>query len=513
MKKPTVLMILDGYGLNEQKEHNAVAEAKTPVMDKLMAECPFVKGNASGMAVGLPDGQMGNSEVGHLNMGAGRIVYQELTRITKEIQEGTFFENPALLKAVKNCQENDSALHMFGLLSDGGVHSHNTHLYGLLELAKKNGLSKVYVHCFLDGRDTPPASGKGYAQDLEEEMKKIGVGEIASVAGRYYAMDRDNNYDRVKIAYDALTKGEGLTAESGPEGIQESYDRGETDEFVKPTVVLKDGKPVATIQDKDSVIFFNFRPDRAREITRSFCDDEFTGFDREKRLDIIYVCFSDYDPTIPNKEVAFHKISVTNTFGEWLAANHMKQARIAETEKYAHVTFFFNGGVEKPNEGEDRILVNSPKDVATYDLKPQMSAYEVCDKLVEAIKSDKYDVIIINFANPDMVGHTGVEAAAIKAVEAVDECVGKAVDAIKEVGGQMFICADHGNAEQLIDYETGAPFTAHTTNPVPFIIVNADPAYTLREGGCLADIVPTLIEMMGMKQPEEMTGTSLIIKK
>ena len=513
MKKPTVLMILDGYGLNEQKEHNAVAEAKTPVMDKLMAECPFVKGNASGMAVGLPDGQMGNSEVGHLNMGAGRIVYQELTRITKEIQEGTFFENPALLKAVKNCQENDSALHMFGLLSDGGVHSHNTHLYGLLELAKRNGLSKVYVHCFLDGRDTPPASGKGYAQDLEEEMKKIGVGEIASVAGRYYAMDRDNNYDRVKIAYDALTKGEGLTAQSGPEGIQESYDRGETDEFVKPTVVLKDGKPVATIQDKDSVIFFNFRPDRAREITRSFCDDDFTGFDREKRLDIIYVCFSDYDPTIPNKEVAFHKISVTNTFGEWLAANHMKQARIAETEKYAHVTFFFNGGVEKPNEGEDRILVNSPKDVATYDLKPQMSAYEVCDKLVEAIKSDKYDVIIINFANPDMVGHTGVEAAAIKAVEAVDECVGKAVDAIKEVGGQMFICADHGNAEQLIDYETGAPFTAHTTNPVPFIIVNADPAYTLREGGCLADIVPTLIEMMGMKQPEEMTGTSLIIKK
>ena len=513
MKKPTVLMILDGYGLNEQKEHNAVAEAKTPVMDKLMAECPFVKGNASGMAVGLPEGQMGNSEVGHLNMGAGRIVYQELTRITKEIQEGTFFENPALLKAVKNCKENDSSLHMFGLLSDGGVHSHNTHLYGLLELAKRNGLSKVYVHCFLDGRDTPPASGKGYAQDLEEEMKKIGVGEIASVAGRYYAMDRDNNYDRVKIAYDALTKGEGLTAQSGPEGIQESYDRGETDEFVKPTVVLKDGKPVATSQDKDSVIFFNFRPDRAREITRSFCDDDFTGFDREKRLDITYVCFSDYDPTIPNKEVAFHKISVTNTFGEWLAANHMKQARIAETEKYAHVTFFFNGGVEKPNEGEDRILVNSPKDVATYDLKPQMSAYEVCDKLVEAIKSDKYDVIIINFANPDMVGHTGVEAAAIKAVEAVDECVGKAVDAIKEVGGQMFICADHGNAEQLIDYETGAPFTAHTTNPVPFIIVNADPAYTLREDGCLADIVPTLIEMMGMKQPEEMTGTSLLLKK
>ena len=513
MKKPTVLMILDGYGLNEKKEHNAVAEAKTPVMDKLMAECPFVKGYASGMAVGLPDGQMGNSEVGHLNMGAGRIVYQELTRITKEIQDGTFFENPSLLKAVENCKKNDSALHMFGLLSDGGVHSHITHLYGLLELAKRKGLSKVYVHCFLDGRDTPPASGKEYAEQLEAEMKKIGVGEIASVTGRYYAMDRDNNYDRVKLAYDALTKGEGLTAESGPAGIQASYDRDETDEFVKPTVVVKDGKPVATIKDKDSVIFFNFRPDRAREITRAFCDDDFKGFDRGTRLDLVYVCFSDYDPTIPNKEVAFHKISITNTFGEWLAANNMKQARIAETEKYAHVTFFFNGGVETPNEGEDRILVNSPKDVATYDLKPQMSAYEVCDRLVEAIKSQKYDVIIINFANPDMVGHTGVEAAAIKAVEAVDECVGKAVDAIREVNGQLFICADHGNAEQLVDYETGAPFTAHTTNPVPFILVNADPAYTLREGGCLADIVPTLIELMGMKQPEEMTGKSLLIKK
>ncbi len=513
MKKPTVLMILDGYGLNERKDGNAVAEAKTPVMDKLMAECPFVKGNASGMAVGLPDGQMGNSEVGHLNMGAGRIVYQELTRITKEIQEGTFFENPALLKAVENCKKNDSSLHMFGLLSDGGVHSHNTHLYGLLELAKRNGLSKVYVHCFLDGRDTPPASGKGYSEDLEAEMKKIGIGEIATVTGRYYAMDRDNNYDRVKLAYDALTKGEGLTAEGGPAGIQASYDRGETDEFVKPTVVLKDGKPVATIKDGDSVIFFNFRPDRAREITRSFCDDDFKGFEREKRLALTYVCFSDYDPTIPNKEIAFHKISVTNTFGEWLSANGMKQARIAETEKYAHVTFFFNGGVETPNEGEDRILVNSPKDVATYDLKPQMSAYEVCDRLVESIKSGKYDVIIINFANPDMVGHTGVEAAAIKAVEAVDECVGRAVEAVKEVDGQMFICADHGNAEQLVDYETGAPFTAHTTNPVPFIIVNADPSYTLREGGCLADIVPTLIEMMGMEQPKEMTGKSLIVRK
>ena len=511
-KKPTVLMILDGYGLNNEDKGNAVAMAKTPVMDKLMKEYPFVKGNASGMAVGLPDGQMGNSEVGHLNMGAGRIVYQELTRITKEIQDGTFFENPALLSAVKNCKENDSALHMFGLLSDGGVHSHNTHLYGLLELAKRNGLEKVYVHAFLDGRDTPPASGKEFAEQLEAEMAKIGVGKIASVAGRYYAMDRDNNYDRVKIAYDALTKGEGNKGTSGPAAIQASYDNDKTDEFVIPTVIEENGAPVATIKDKDSVIFFNFRPDRAREITRAFCDDDFKGFDRE-RLDVTFVCFSDYDPTIPNKEVAFHKISITNTFGEWLAANNMTQARIAETEKYAHVTFFFNGGVEEPNEGENRILVNSPKDVATYDLKPEMSAYEVCDKLVDAIKSCEYDVIIINFANPDMVGHTGVQEAAVKAVEAVDECVGKAVDALLSVDGTMFICADHGNAEQLVDYETGEPFTAHTTNEVPFILVNYDPSYTLAEGGCLADIVPTLIATMGKEQPAEMTGKSLLIKK
>ena len=511
-KKPAVLMILDGFGLNENGEHNAVAEAKKPNIDKLMAEYPWVKGNASGMAVGLPEGQMGNSEVGHLNMGAGRIVYQELTRITKEIQDGTFFENPALMSAVENCKANDSALHMFGLLSDGGVHSHNTHLYGLLELAKRNNLSKVYVHAFLDGRDTPPASGKDFVADLEAEMAKIGVGEVASVCGRYYAMDRDNNYDRVQLAYNALTKGEGLQAASAVAAVAESYDRGETDEFVKPTVVMKNGAPVATIKDGDSVIFYNFRPDRAREITRSFCDDDFKGFDRGKRLNIKYVCFSDYDPTIPNKEVAFHKIAVTNTFGEWLAAKGMKQARIAETEKYGHVTFFFNGGVQEPNEGEDRILVNSPKDVATYDLKPQMSAYEVCDQLVNAIKSGKYDVIIINFANPDMVGHTGVEEATIKAIEAVDECVGKAVEALKEVDGVMFICADHGNAEQLVDYETGAPFTAHTTNPVPFILVNADPSYKLREGGCLADIVPTIIELMGMEQPVEMTGKSLLVK-
>ncbi|HJD14215.1 MAG TPA: 2,3-bisphosphoglycerate-independent phosphoglycerate mutase [Candidatus Ruminococcus avistercoris] len=509
-KKPTVLMILDGYGLNDKCEANAVCEAKTPVMDQLMSQCPFVKGNASGLAVGLPDGQMGNSEVGHLNMGAGRIVYQELTRISKEIEDGDFFKNEALLKAVENAKKNDSAIHFMGLLSDGGVHSHITHLYGLLELAKREGLSKVYVHCFLDGRDTPPASGKGYIEQLEEKMKEIGVGRIGVVSGRYYAMDRDNRWDRVEKAFRALTKGEGVQGTDAAALVQQSYDEGTTDEFVLPTVVLKDGKP-ACIEDGDSVVFFNFRPDRAREITRAFCDDEFTRFERGSRMNLTYVCFTDYDDTIENKLVAFHKVNINNTFGEFLAANGLKQARIAETEKYAHVTFFFNGGIEEPNEGEDRILVKSPK-VPTYDLKPEMSAYEVCDRLVEAIGSGKYDVIIINFANPDMVGHTGVEPAAIKAVEAVDECVGRAVDAIKKADGQMFICADHGNAEQLVDYETGEPFTAHTVNPVPFILVNADPAYRLREGGCLADIAPTLIELMGLTQPKEMTGKSLLIR-
>lgn len=511
-KRPTVLMILDGYGLNEKTEGNAIAQANKPVMDKLMAEYPFVKGYASGLAVGLPDGQMGNSEVGHLNMGAGRIVYQELTRITKEIQDGDFFENKALLHAIENAKENDTALHMYGLLSDGGVHSHNTHLYALLEMAKRHGLKKVYVHCFLDGRDTPPESGKDFVQALQDKMDEIGVGEIATVSGRYYAMDRDNRWDRIERAYVALTKGEGVTAASGVEAVAQSYEKGETDEFVLPTVVLKNGVPTAAIQDGDSIIFFNFRPDRAREITRTFCCDEFDGFDRGPRKKVVYVCFSEYDVTIPNKEIAFQKVSITNTFGEYLAAHHMTQARIAETEKYAHVTFFFNGGVEAPNEGEDRILVKSPK-VATYDLKPEMSAFEVCDKFVEAIKSGKYDVIITNFANPDMVGHTGVLPAAIQAIEAVDQCVGRVVEALKEVDGQMFICADHGNAEQLIDYETGEPFTAHTTNPVPFILVNYDRGYTLREGGVLADIIPTLIEMMGMEQPKEMTGKSLLIKK
>lgn len=512
-KKPTVLMILDGYGLNDKTEGNAVAQAKTPVMDELMKTCPFVKGNASGMAVGLPEGQMGNSEVGHLNMGAGRIVYQELTRITKEIEDGVFFENEALMQAMDNCKKNNSDLHLFGLLSDGGVHSHNTHMYALLEMAKRNGIENVYLHAFLDGRDTPPASGKDFVKEAMDKMEEIGVGQVATVMGRYYVMDRDNRWDRVELAYNALVMGEGETAECGLCAVQNSYDKNETDEFVKPTVIVKDGKPVATVKENDSVVFYNFRPDRAREITRAFCDDKFDGFERKKGFfPTTFVVFTEYDVTIPNKIVAFHKVEITNTFGEFLAKNGLKQLRTAETEKYAHVTFFFNGGIEEPNEGEERLLVKSPK-VATYDLQPEMSAYKVCDGLVDAIKSDKYDVIIVNFANPDMVGHTGIEAAAIQAVEAVDECVGRAVAAIKEVDGQMFICADHGNAEQLVDYETGAPFTAHTINPVPFILVNYDKNYTLREGGCLADIAPTLIEMMGMTQPEEMTGKSLLIQK
>ena len=511
-KKPTVLMILDGFGLNDKSEGNAIAQADTPVIDKLMKDYPFVEGNASGLAVGLPDGQMGNSEVGHLNMGAGRIVYQELTRITKEIEDGDFFKNPELLDAVANVKNNGSDLHFYGLLSDGGVHSHNTHLYGLLELAKREGVENVYVHCFLDGRDTSPTSGKGFIEALEAKMKEIGVGKIASICWRYYAMDRDNRWDRVEAAYKMLTLGDGVKADSAEAAITASYADDKTDEFVLPTVIEENGAPVATIKDKDSIVFFNFRPDRAREITRTFCADDFTGFDRGPRKDVKYVCFSEYDVTIPNKTIAFKKVELENTFGQFLAACGKTQARIAETEKYAHVTFFFNGGVEEPNQGEERILVNSPK-VATYDLQPEMSAPMVCDKLVEAILSGKYDVIIINFANPDMVGHTGVEAAAIKAVETVDACVGRAVDALLEADGQMFICADHGNVEQLIDYENGGSFTAHTINPVPFILVNYDSAYTLREGGCLADIVPTMIEMMGLEQPEEMTGKSLLALK
>ena len=445
-------------------------------------------------------------------MGAGRIVYQELTRITKEINDGEFFSNQALLDGIANVKENNSDLHLYGLLSDGGVHSHITHLYGLLELAKRQGVKNVYVHCFLDGRDTAPTSGKGFIEALEAKMAELGTGKVASVMGRYYAMDRDNNWDRVQKAYDSLTKGEGVKATCPVKAMEESYANDVTDEFVLPTVITnEDGTPVSVVKDNDSVIFFNFRPDRAREMTRAFCDDKFTGFERPF-LKTTFVCFKDYDESIPNKLIAFEKEEIKNTFGEYLAANGKKQLRLAETEKYAHVTFFFNGGVEEPNIDEARLLVNSPKDVATYDLKPEMSAPEVGMDLVEAIKSDKYDVIIINFANPDMVGHTGVIPAAVKAVERVDSLVGDAVQAIKDVDGVLFICADHGNAEKMIDYETGKPHTAHTTNPVPFILVNADPSYKLREGGCLADIAPTLLEIMGLPQPKEMTGKSLIVK-
>ena len=511
--KPTVLMILDGFGENPVREHNAVALADSPNIDNMKKTCPYVQGYASGLAVGLPDGQMGNSEVGHMNMGAGRIVYQDLTRITKSIEDGDFFENEELLHAMNSAKEKNGSLHLYGLLSDGGVHSHNSHLYALLEMAKRQGLKNVYVHCFLDGRDTPPASGKDYIAELIEKMQEIGVGRIGVISGRYYAMDRDNRWDREEKAYRALTEGIGVDGGTDPlAAMQASYDQGVTDEFVIPTVIKnEDGTPVTTIKNGDSVIFYNFRPDRAREITRAFCDPDFSGFERERLTDLTYVCFKDYDETIPNKYVAFKKEKIVNTFGEYLAKNGLKQARIAETEKYAHVTFFFNGGVEEPNEGEDRILVHSPK-VATYDLQPEMSAYEVCDKLCEAIRSGKYDVIIINFANPDMVGHTGVEEAAIKAIEAVDTCVGRACEAIREVGGQMFLCADHGNAEYMVDEETGEPFTAHTTNPVPFILYNTDPSWKLKEGGRLCDIVPTLIDMMDMKQPAEMTGHTLLIR-
>ncbi len=509
-KKPTVLMILDGYGLSDKVEGNAIALAKTPVMDELMATCPHTQGEASGLAVGLPAGQMGNSEVGHTNMGAGRIVYQMLVKISKAIEDGDFFENPALVDAVKKAKENNAALHLMGLLSPGGVHSHMEHLYGLLQMAKKNGLEKVYVHTFLDGRDVPPSSAAEYMKEAVAKIEEIGVGSVATVAGRFYAMDRDNAWDRVEKAYNALVFGEGVTGETDPvKAIEASYANGVTDEFMLPTVTDAQGM----IKENDSVVFFNFRPDRARQITRAFVDPEFTGFARKNGyFPVNFVCMAQYDAEMPNVSVAYPPEELTMTFGEYLSKNGLTQLRLAETQKYAHVTFFFNGGEEKQFEGEDRILVNSPK-VATFDMQPEMSAYQVADKLTEAIRSLKYDVIIINFANPDMVGHTGIIEAAIAAVEAVDECVGKAVEAIREVDGQMFICADHGNAEQLIDETTGGSFTAHTINPVPFLLVNADPAYALREGGCLADIVPTLIELMDMEQPKEMTGKSLLVRK
>ena len=509
-KQTTLLLILDGFGINENNEANAVAQADKPNIDAIMKKYPTVKGYASGMAVGLPDGQMGNSEVGHLNMGAGRIVYQQLTSITKAIQDETFFKNTALVKAMNVCKTNDSALHLFGLLSDGGVHSHIEHLYGLLEMAKREGLSKVYVHAFLDGRDTPPASAKEFMEALVAKMKEIGVGKVASVSGRYYAMDRDNRWDRVEKAYQAIALGEGVKATDPVQAIADSYANEVNDEFVVPTVITENGEAIGTIKPEDSIIFFNFRPDRAREMTRVFCDPEFNGFERE-RIKASFTTFTQYDVTIPNTEVCFVPEELTNTFGTFLANNGKTQLRIAETEKYAHVTFFFNGGEEEPNEGEDRILVPSPK-VATYDLQPEMSVYEVADKLDNAIRQGKYDVIICNFANPDMVGHTGNLDAAKAAIHAVDTAVGQVIKAIEETNGQAFICADHGNAEQMIDYSNGEPFTAHTTNPVPLVLVNYKQGVTLKEGGKLADIAPTLIEMMGMEKPAEMTGESLLVK-
>ena len=505
MKKPVILMILDGFGvgLEAEKRGDAIKAAKKPNIDKLFAENPVTKIGASGLDVGLPDGQMGNSEVGHTNIGAGRIVYQELTRITKSIEDGEFFENEALLKAVDNAAQEGKALHIMGLLSNGGVHSHNTHMYAIVELAKKKGVKNVYVHAFLDGRDVPPTSGKDFVEECANKLKEIGLGKIATVMGRYYAMDRDNRWDRVEKAYSAMVYGEGNKACCPVKAVEDSYANDVTDEFVVPTVCEEN----ATVKPGDSIVFFNFRPDRAREITRTFVDPEFKGFERKNGFfPLTYVCMTQYDASMPNVEVAFKPQSLKNTIGEYISNKGMTQLRIAETEKYAHVTFFFNGGVEQPYEGEDRILVKSPA-VATYDLQPEMSAYEVTDKLVAAIKTGKYDMIILNYANCDMVGHTGVFEAAVKAVEAVDECVGKVVTAIREMDGVALITADHGNADKMIDTD-GSPFTAHTTNLVPFCVVGYP--CELREGGRLADIAPTMLKIMGLPQPAEMTGESII---
>ena len=501
-KKPVILMIMDGFGI-APPEGNAIAAAKKPNLDRLFAENPVTQIGASGLNVGLPDGQMGNSEVGHTNMGAGRIVYQELTNITRHIADGSFFTNPAFQKAIDNCRAHDSALHVFGLCSDGGVHSHNTHIYALFELAKKAGLTKVYYHAFLDGRDVPPKSGKGYLAEMDKKLQEIGVGKIATVSGRYYAMDRDKNWNREEKAYAAIVYGEGNTAATAEEAVQASYDQDVTDEFVVPAVI----DPAGTVKPNASIIFANFRPDRARQITRTFVDPDFDGFERRNGFfPVTFVTMTQYDATMPNVSVAYPPEKLVNTLGEYISGLGLHQLRIAETEKYAHVTFFFNGGVEQPYPNEDRILVNSPK-VATYDLQPEMSEPEVTEKLVDAIHSGKYDMIILNYANCDMVGHTGVFDAAVKAVEAVDDGVGKVTKAIAEMGGVTLITADHGNADKMVD-ENGKPFTAHTTNPVPFCVVGYP--CKLREGGCLADIAPTMLQIMGLPQPKEMTGKSLI---
>ncbi len=502
MKKPLILIIMDGFGI-APPEGNAIYAAKTPNLDRYFSTYPTTQIGASGLDVGLPDGQMGNSEVGHTNIGAGRIVYQELTRITKSIQDGDFFENEAFLKAIENVKKNGTALHLMGLVSPGGVHSHETHLYGLLELAKRNGVENVYVHCFLDGRDVPPASAAGYVAALQEKIREIGVGKIATVEGRYYAMDRDNRWERVEKAYSALVYGEGIQADDPVKAIEDSYKNEVTDEFVLPIVCAKN----AGIRANDSIIFFNFRPDRAREITRTFVDPDFSGFERRNGFfPLYYVCMTQYDATMPNVDIAFRPEKLTNTFGEYISKNGLTQLRIAETEKYAHVTFFFNGGVEKQYENEDRRLIASPK-VATYDLKPDMSANEVTEELLSCIASDRYDVIILNYANCDMVGHTGVFEAAVAAAETVDTCVGKIVEAILAKGGAALITADHGNADRMLDDDGVTPFTAHSTNPVPFCVVGYP--CKLREGGVLADIAPTMLKILGLPQPSEMTGKSI----
>lgn len=494
---------MDGFGITSNEKGNAIKKAKTPFLDETFQKYPTVQIGASGEDVGLPDGQMGNSEVGHTNMGAGRIVYQELTRITKAIKDGSFFENKVLNENMDKIIEKNKSLHLMGLLSNGGVHSHNTHLYALLELAKRKGISKVYVHAILDGRDVLPESGKGFIKELEAKMKEIGVGKIATVMGRYYAMDRDNRWDRVKKAYDAMVLQEGVQSSDPQDAVQKSYASEVTDEFVVP-VVIDGGQAV---EEDDLVVFYNFRPDRAREITKSFVLEDFDGFDRAKGyFHVNYVCMTQYDATLPNVSIAFAPQSLKNTFGQYISDKGLTQLRIAETEKYAHVTFFFNGGVEKEYPGEERILVHSPK-VATYDLQPEMSAYEVTEKVEESVRSGKFDVIILNFANCDMVGHTGVFDAAVKAVETVDTCAQRVVKAVMDMDGVVFITADHGNADKLLD-EKGDVFTAHTTNPVPFCVVGKE--CELRDGGRLADIAPTMLEILGLHQPEEMDGKSLI---
>ncbi len=503
MKKPVVLCIMDGFGINPGDKGNAIEAANTPNLSKIFAENPFTTIGASGLDVGLPDGQMGNSEVGHTNIGAGRVVYQMLVKISKSITDGDFFDIKALKDAYASCKEKGTALHLIGLLSDGGVHSHIEHLFGLLEMAKKEGLEKVYVHCIMDGRDVSVTSGAGFVEDVYKKTKELGVGEIATISGRYYAMDRDFAWDRVEKAYAAMVYGEGIQAECGKASMEASYANGVTDEFIVPTVLNKEG----TIKADDSVVFFNFRPDRARQITRTFVDEAFDGFERKNGFfPLNFVCMTQYDETMPNVTVAFPPEELTMTLGEYLASKNMTQLRIAETQKYAHVTFFFNGGEEKTFEGEDRILIQSP-DVPTFDLMPEMSAYPVCDAVVEQIKSGKYDAVILNFANCDMVGHTGIWEAAVKAVEAVDECVGKVCDATLEMGGAVLITADHGNADRMIG-DDGNPFTPHSTNPVPFCVVGYD--CELKETGRLADIAPTMLTILGLEQPKEMNGESMI---